>query len=104
MTRELHFYFHYFSMRKFWFVYLAEAVVLFPGDFGTLDEMFEILTLVQTRKTRKQMPIVLFGTKYWDEVINSTRSSNTARSAPPTSTFSTAPIRWTTPTTSSSMG
>jgi predicted Rossmann-fold nucleotide-binding protein len=56
-------------MRKFWFVYLAEAVVLFPGDFGTLDEMFEILTLVQTRKTRKQMPIVLFGTKYWDEVI-----------------------------------
>jgi hypothetical protein len=56
-------------MRKFWFVYLAKAVVLFPGGFGTLDEMFEILTLVQTRKTRKQMPIVLFGTKYWDEVI-----------------------------------
>jgi uncharacterized protein (TIGR00730 family) len=70
ISRELHFYFHYFFMRKFWFVYLAKAVVLFPGGFGTLDELFEILTLVQTRKTRKRMPIVLFGTKYWDEVIN----------------------------------
>ena len=70
ISRELHFYFHYFFMRKFWFVYLAKAVVLFPGGFGTLDELFEILTLVQTRKTRKRMPIVLFGTKYWDDVIN----------------------------------
>jgi hypothetical protein len=70
LSRELHFYFHYFFMRKFWFVYLAKAVVLFPGGFGTLDEMFEILTLVQTRKTRKRMPIVLFGSEYWDEVIN----------------------------------
>jgi uncharacterized protein (TIGR00730 family) len=70
ISRELHFYFHYFFMRKFWFVYLAKAVVLFPGGYGTLDELFEILTLVQTGKTRKRMPIVLFGTKYWDEVIN----------------------------------
>jgi len=70
VSRELRFYFHYFFMRKFWFVYLAKAVVLFPGGYGTLDELFEILTLVQTRKTRKRMPIVLFGTKYWDEVIN----------------------------------
>ena len=70
ISRELHFYFHYFFMRKFWFVYLAKAVVLFPGGFGTLDELFEILTLVQTGKTRKRMPIVLFGTAYWDEVIN----------------------------------
>lgn len=70
ISRELHFYFHYFFMRKFWFVYLAKAVVLFPGGFGTLDELFEILTLVQTGKTRKRMPIVLFGTKYWDEVID----------------------------------
>jgi uncharacterized protein (TIGR00730 family) len=70
VSRELHFYFHYFFMRKFWFVYLAKAVVLFPGGYGTLDELFEILTLVQTRKTRKRMPIVLFGSKYWDEVVN----------------------------------
>jgi uncharacterized protein (TIGR00730 family) len=70
VSRELHFYFHYFFMRKFWFIYLAKAVVLFPGGFGTLDELFEILTLVQTRKTRKRMPIVLFGAEYWDEVIN----------------------------------
>jgi uncharacterized protein (TIGR00730 family) len=70
ISRGLHFYFHYFFMRKFWFVYLAKAVVLFPGGYGTLDELFEILTLVQTRKTRKRMPIVLFGSKYWDDVIN----------------------------------
>src|SRR5271169_2959040 len=70
VSRELHFYFHYFFMRKFWFIYLAKAVVLFPGGFGTLDELFEILTLVQTHKMRKRMPIVLFGAEYWDEVIN----------------------------------
>jgi hypothetical protein len=70
VSRELHFHFHYFFMRKFWFIYLAKAVVLFPGGFGTLDEMFEILTLVQTRKMRKRMPIVLFGEKFWNEVIN----------------------------------
>ena len=70
VSRELHFHFHYFFMRKFWFVYLAKAVVLFPGGFGTLDELFEILTLVQTRKMRKRVPIVLFGAKYWDEVVN----------------------------------
>jgi uncharacterized protein (TIGR00730 family) len=70
VSRELHFFFHYFFMRKFWFVYLAKAVVLFPGGFGTLDELFEILTLVQTRKMRKRLPILLFGTKYWSEIIN----------------------------------
>jgi len=70
VSPQLRFYFHYFFMRKFWFVYLAKAVVLFPGGYGTLDELFEILTLVQTRKTRKRMPIVLFGAEYWDEVIN----------------------------------
>lgn len=70
VSRELRFHFHYFFMRKFWFVYLAKAVVLFPGGFGTLDEFFEMLTLVQTGKMRKRMPIVLFGSKYWSDVLN----------------------------------
>ena len=70
ITRELCFNFHYFFMRKFWFAYLAKAVIVFPGGFGTLDELFELLTLLQTKKIRKHLPIVLFGTKYWDEVIN----------------------------------
>jgi uncharacterized protein (TIGR00730 family) len=70
VTRELAFHFHYFFMRKFWFAYLAKAVIVFPGGYGTLDELFELLTLVQTRKMRKPMPIVLFGTQYWKEIVN----------------------------------
>jgi len=70
VTRELAFHFHYFFMRKFWFAYLAKAVIVFPGGYGTLDELFELLTLVQTRKMTKPMPIVLFGTEYWSEVID----------------------------------
>jgi len=70
VTRELAFHFHYFFMRKFWFAYLAKAVIVFPGGFGTLDELFELLTLLQTGKMRKHLPVVLFGTSYWDEVIN----------------------------------
>ena len=70
VTRELSFHFHYFFMRKFWFAYLAKALLVFPGGFGTLDELFEILTLRQTRKMGKHLAIVLFGTKYWDEVID----------------------------------
>ena len=70
VTRELAFHFHYFFMRKFWFTYLAKAVIVFPGGYGTLDELFELLTLVQTRKLRKHMPIVLFGTEYWGQVID----------------------------------
>jgi predicted Rossmann-fold nucleotide-binding protein len=57
-------------MRKFWFAYLAKAVVVFPGGFGTLDELFEILTLLQTRKIRKHLSVVLFGTSYWEQVID----------------------------------
>jgi len=70
VTRELDLHFHYFFMRKFWLAYLAKAVIVFPGGFGTLDELFEILTLLQTHKIRKHLPVVLFGTSYWDQVIN----------------------------------
>jgi uncharacterized protein (TIGR00730 family) len=70
ITPELSFEFHYFFMRKFWFAYLAKALVVFPGGFGTLDEMTEILTLVQTQKLAKKMTIVVYGTAFWREVIN----------------------------------
>lgn len=69
-TPELAFEFHYFFVRKFWFVYLAKAIVVFPGGFGTLDETFELLTLIQTQKTAKQMPIVLYGSSFWRQLIN----------------------------------
>lgn len=70
MSPDLHFHFHYFFMRKFWFTYLAKAVVMMPGGFGTLDELFEILTLAQTRKMTKRIPIVLFGSSYWNSIVN----------------------------------
>jgi len=70
VTRELGFEFHYFFMRKFWFTYLAKAAVFFPGGFGTLDELFEMLTLLQTHKVRKHLPIVLYGRAFWNEVVN----------------------------------
>ncbi len=70
LTRELAFEFHYFFMRKFWFIYLAKALVIFPGGYGTFDEFFEVMTLVQTRKVEKKMPIVVFGREFWSEVID----------------------------------
>jgi uncharacterized protein (TIGR00730 family) len=70
ITPELSFEFHYFFMRKFWFAYLAKALVVFPGGFGTMDELMELLTLTQTQKLAKKMTIVLYGSGYWKEVIN----------------------------------
>src|SRR5712671_5565770 len=69
ITEGLQFEFHYFFMRKFWFAYLAKALVIFPGGFGTLDELFEILTLVQTDKLSKQIGIILYGSEYWNQVL-----------------------------------
>ncbi len=70
ITDGLHFEFHYFFMRKFWFAYLAKALVIFPGGFGTLDELFEVLTLVQTDKLSKKIGVILYGRQYWDEILN----------------------------------
>jgi uncharacterized protein (TIGR00730 family) len=70
ITDGLHFEFHYFFMRKFWFAYLAKALVIFPGGFGTCDELFEILTLVQTDKLSKRIAVILYGREFWDEVID----------------------------------
>ena len=70
ITEGLHFEFHYFFMRKFWFAYLAKALVIFPGGFGTCDELFEILTLVQTDKLSKKIEVVLYGRDYWKQVLD----------------------------------
>lgn len=70
ITPELNFEFHYFFMRKLWFAYLAKALIVFPGGFGTFDELFEILTLAQTQKLAKQMTVLMYGSEYWKKVIN----------------------------------
>jgi len=69
-TRELAFEFHYFFMRKFWFVYLAKAAIVLPGGFGTMDELFELLTLVQTETVRRPLPIILYGRDFWEGVLD----------------------------------
>ena len=70
ISNDLDLKFHYFFMRKFWFIYLAKALIVWPGGFGTLDELMELLTLIQTQKLRKRVPIVLFGNEFWNKVIN----------------------------------
>jgi uncharacterized protein (TIGR00730 family) len=70
ITPDLNFEFHYFFMRKLWFAYLAKALVVFPGGFGTFDEMFELLTLAQTEKLSKHIGVVVYGREYWDNVVN----------------------------------
>ncbi len=70
ISEELMFEFHYFFMRKFWLVYMAKALVIFPGGFGTLDEMTEVLTLLQTKKIHRPLPIIIFGQDYWKEIID----------------------------------
>lgn len=70
ITPALNFEFHYFFMRKFWFAYLAKALIIMPGGYGTMDELFELLTLIQTKKIRKKMPIVVYDKHFWDRVIN----------------------------------
>lgn len=70
VSPSLNFEFHYFFTRKFWFAYLAKALVIFPGGFGTLDELFEILTLAQTEKLAKKILVVIYGREYWDKILN----------------------------------
>ncbi len=70
ISKDLSLYFHYFFMRKFWFLYLAKALVIFPGGFGTLDELMELLTLIQTKKIRKKVPVVIYDSAFWKKVIN----------------------------------
>lgn len=70
ITPALNFEFHYFFMRKFWFAYLAKALVIFPGGFGTIDELFEILTLAQTDKLAKKILVVIYGSEYWNRIMN----------------------------------
>lgn len=82
VTPSLNFEFHYFFMRKFWFAYLAKALVVFPGGFGTMDELFEILTLLQTDKIKKKMTVVIYGSDYWKRIINFDEIVRTGMASP----------------------
>ena len=70
ISKGMHFYFHYFFMRKYWFTYLAKALIIFPGGFGTCDELFEVMTLIQTKKMNKAIPIILYNKNFWQKLIN----------------------------------
>ena len=70
ISKDLNMKFHYFFMRKFWFLYLAKAIIVWPGGFGTLDELMEVLTLIQTEKMTKRLPIVLYGKEFWKKIVN----------------------------------
>ena len=69
-TKDLAFEFHYFFIRKFWFFYLSKALVVFPGGYGTMDELFELLTLRQTGKSKKRLSVILYGSDYWNKIID----------------------------------
>ncbi len=93
ITPALNFEFHYFFMRKLWFAYLAKALVVFPGGFGTLDEMFEVLTLAQTHRLAKKITVVIYGSEYWKKVFNLEVLVDTGAISTRTSICSSLPIR-----------
>ncbi len=104
ITPELNFEFHYFFMRKLWFAYLAKALVVFPGGFGTLDEAFENLTLAQTHKLAKKITVVVYGPDYWKRILTWTLWWTAGPFRQPISTCFSSPIRRSRPSSCSSRG
>ena len=103
ITPALNFQFHYFFMRKFWFAYLAKALVIFPGGFGTMDELFEILTLAQTDKLAKKILVVIYGSEYWNRIINFQAFVDAGTISPTISTSSKSSTAPKTPSSSCAM-